>query len=500
MFGLYPVEVVRAAENRLLSRVPDGALMQQAARGLAVHCLRFVRDVRGRVAGTSVVILVGPGNNGGDALFAGAHLARRGMSVVALCLADTHLEVGARALKSAGGRLASVSAEADASRELLDAADLVIDGIVGIGSRGALREPAAEVVRMANDSPPLRVATDIPSGIDADTGAVLGEAFEADMTVTFGCYKPGLLLSPGRGFAGAIQVVDIGLESELPEATVMAIEALDVAELVAEPTEHDHKYRRGVVAVSAGSRAFPGAALLTVGASRYSGVGMVRFVDRADGVADLVISTYPDVVRDRVDPRTDAKIRAWACGPGFTEADAATLDMVLDCDVPVVLDAGALRCLAADERLMSRVRDRGSRGHTTVLTPHEGEFEVLASALGSPATPEQMAGELTATVVLKGPGTTISSSDGVTFVDTAGVADLACAGSGDVLTGLTAGMLASNRDDDPTIVVAAAVWLHGLAARVARRGGRPIVATDVRDAVPEAIAAARSGDLAGLLS
>ena len=500
MFGLYPVEVVRAAENRLMSRVPDDALMQLAARGLAVQCLRFVRDVQGHVVGTRVVVLVGAGNNGGDALFAAAYLATRGMSVVALCVADSHHENGARALESAGGRLVPVAQADDRVRSLLVDADLVIDGIVGIGARGALREPSAEIVRFASKVDALRVAVDLPSGVDADTGAVFGAVFDADLTVTFGCLKPGLCLSPGRAHVGAVQVVDIGLGPELPEPTWLSIEAMDVADVITEPLTDDHKYRRGVVAVAAGSRAYPGAALLTVGSSRYAGVGMVRFVDRADSVAELVVSAYPDVVLDRSDPREDRRIRAWACGPGFAEADCQTVDMVLGSDVPVVLDAGALRCLADDDELVSRVRQRGDRGLITVVTPHAGEFDRLISSIDRAATPAAMAAELQAIVVLKGPGSTITSPDGVTFIDTAGVADLACAGSGDVLTGLVAGMLAAYRDDDPTVVVAAAVWLHGTAARIARRGGRPIVATDVQNAIPDAVAAARSADLAGLLA
>jgi hydroxyethylthiazole kinase-like uncharacterized protein yjeF len=500
MFGLYPVEVVRDAENRLMSRVPDGALMQLAARGLAVQCLRFLRDVQGHVVGTRVVILVGAGNNGGDALFAAAYLAARGMSVVALCVADSHHENGARALESAGGRLVSVVEVDDQVRSLLVDADLVIDGIVGIGAHGALREPSAEIVRFASGVDALRVAVDLPSGVDADTGAVSGAVFNADVTVTFGCFKPGLLLSPGREYVGAVHEVDIGLEPELPEPTWLSIQAMDVADIVAAPAHDDHKYLRGVVAVAAGSEAYPGAALLTVGSSRYSGAGMVRFLDRADGVADLVVSTYPDVVLDRSDMRQDPRIRGWACGPGFTESDAATVEMVLGSDASVVLDAGALQCLADDAGLASRVRERGDRGLTTVLTPHAGEFQRLAGAIDHAATPADMASELQAIVVLKGPGTTISTPRGGAYVDTAGIADLACAGSGDVLTGLLAGMLAAYHDDEPAMIVAGAVWLHGTAARIARRGGRPIVATDVCDAIPEAIAAARSGDLAGLLT
>jgi hydroxyethylthiazole kinase-like uncharacterized protein yjeF len=297
---------------------------------------------------------------------------------------------------------------------------------------------------------------------------------------------------------GDVLLVDIGLEPELPEPGSRLIDSVDVAEVVEKPNENDHKYRRGVVAVAAGSRVYPGAAILTVGGSRYSGVGMVRFLDRADGVAEQVVSVYPDVVCDGSDLRSDARVRAWACGPGFTESDASTVQMVVSSDVPVVLDAGALRSLATDSELRSKCRRRADRGCTTVITPHSGEYALVAGDDGEVMTPQRLARELGVIVVHKGPGTTITAPNGPSFIDTAGVPDLACAGSGDVLSGLIAGMLAARPDQDPLVVVTAAVWLHGVAAQCAGRRQRPVVATDVRDCLPEAIAAARSGNLKGL--
>jgi hydroxyethylthiazole kinase-like uncharacterized protein yjeF len=292
--------------------------------------------------------------------------------------------------------------------------------------------------------------------------------------------------------------VDIGLQPELPEPGYWLIDPVDVADVVKKPKDNDHKYRRGVVAVAAGSRIYPGAAILAVGGSRYSGVGMVRFLDRADGVAEQVVSVYPDVVCDGSDLRSDARVRAWACGPGFTESDASTVQMVLSSDVPVVLDAGALRSLATDTELRSECRRRVERGCTTVITPHSGEFALVAGADGEAMTSQRLARELGVIVVRKGPGTTITAASGPSFIDTAGVPDLACAGSGDVLTGLMAGMLAARPDQDPLVVVTAAVWLHGVAAQRAGRRQRPVVATDVRDCLAEAIAAARAGNLEGL--
>ena len=490
MLGLYPADVIRRAEDSLLARFPEGSLMQIASRGLATHILRLVGDVRGSVTGARVLLLVGAGNNGADALYAGAYLCNRGMAVTAVPVMDSWHVDGARALVQAGGRLASI----DVVDVLADQADVIVDGIVGIGARGGLREPAAVIVLLANGSDALRVAVDIPSGIGVDDGSIDGVAFEADVTVTFGGYKPGLFLHPGRECAGAVHLVDIGLQGDLPEPTLRVMDLLDVADFVTGPQSNDHKYRRGVVGIVAGSRAYPGAAVFATGAARYSGVGMVRYLDRGDEVAPLVIESYPDVVADPRDPRADNRVRAWGCGPGFTEADAQTVAMMISEPTPIVLDAGALACLAESEELRSDVRSRADRGLTTVLTPHDGEY---ARLFGSHTRTIDVAETWGVIVVRKGPATTIAAPDGSVVIDSMGTSALACAGSGDILTGLIAGLLASNPHDDPHEVAAAAVWLHGLSGRLACVGERPVTAVDICSALPQAIAAVRTGDLGG---
>lgn len=490
MLGLYPADVVRRAEQDLMQRVPEGSLMQIAARGLATRILQFVRDVRGSVAGARVVLLVGAGNNGGDALFAGAYLRRRGMHVHAVMVTKSFHEPGAQALLLAGGAVLS----AHEGLDLIRRADVLIDGIVGIGARGALREPAAKVVTRANQADALRVAVDVPSGIGVDDGGVEGIAFDADATVTFGCYKPGLFLHPGRVHAGAVHLVDIGLRQELPDPTMRVLDVLDVAELLSEPEPDDHKYRRGVVGIAAGSPAYPGAAVLTVGAARYSGVGMVRFLDRGDAVAPRVIGSFPDVVADPRDARTDSRVKAWGCGPGFTEVDTQAVEMVLAEPTPIVLDAGALNALAASEGLLRALRTRSERGRTTIVTPHEGEYARLFGA----ETPSLEAAEDWGVVLVrKGPATTITTPEGTVYVDPMGTPDLAVAGSGDVLTGLMAGLLAARPSEDPSTVAAAAVWLHGLSGRCAAADEQPVTSMDIAAFLPRAIARTRTGDLAG---
>lgn len=502
MIDVQSVAAVRAAEEAAFRVVPEGALMQRAAQALAVSCARVLTEVRGGVVGSRVLLLVGSGNNGGDALWAGARLAARGSRVDAVCLADRVHEEGLAALLRAGGRQWRWDAADAAQQAIVGAADLTIDGILGIGGAGGLRPEAADLAAAVAASAAVVVAVDIPSGVDADSGEVPGSAFEADITVTFGAVKPGLLLDPGLLYSGSVQIVDIGLEFD-GEPPAVVLEGADAALWVAEPQADAYKYRRGVVGVAAGSRAYPGAALLTTSAARHASVGMVRYLDRGDGNAAVVVGQYPDTVVDGAPPADQRRATAWACGPGFPgdAEDVPAVDAVLQAEVPVVLDAGALAVVSDSPHLQERLAARHRGGLVTVLTPHQGEFErlrpgLLASASGRLAAARAAAAHLSSVVVLKGPGTVIAGPGGEAFLDTEGTADLGTAGSGDVLTGIIAAVLAGawadGHRDLPSLTeaVAAGVWLHGRAGRIAALAG-PVTATDVAAAVPAAVRAAR---------
>lgn len=504
MIAVRSVAQVRSAEERAFRVVPEGALMQRAAHALSVSCARLITDATGRVVGSRVVLLVGSGNNGGDALWAGAMLAGRGCRVDAVCLSDRVHAEGAAALRRAGGHLLGWTGAEDAGRSLIVDADVIVDGILGIGGSGGLRPDAADLVAAVDDSGAIVVAVDLPSGVDADTGMVAGNAVTADVTVTFGAVKPGLVVAPGSHHSGLVQVIDIGLDfDEGPLAWVL--EADDVAAWVQEPVEDAYKYRRGVVGVCAGSRPYPGAALLVTDAARRANVGMVRYLDRADGNASVVVGHYPDVVVDGEPPAEQSRATAWACGSGFVgdAADAVAVRAVLEARVPVVLDAGALTVIAEDADVRAAIADRASLGLTTVLTPHEGEFERMQPGLlatfGRLDAARAAASALGAVIVLKGPGTIIVDPDGTAFVDTEGTADLGTAGSGDVLTGVVAAVLAGAWADGVRVpatmteATAAAVWLHGRAGREAAARS-PVTATDIAAAVPAAIRGARGGE------
>ncbi|MFI0270386.1 NAD(P)H-hydrate dehydratase [Streptomyces luteogriseus] len=466
----YSVETVRNAERELMARLPEGALMQRAAAGLAAACA----DLLGRVYGSRVVLLVGSGDNGGDALYAGARLARRGAGVTAVLLAPERAHAaGLAALRRAGGRVAG----AGDGETLVEGADLVVDGIVGIGGKGGLRPEAVPLAAAAGSSRGAVVAVDLPSGVDADTGEVHGHAVRADLTVTFGTHKPGLLIDPAREYAGSVRLVDIGLE--LPaEPELEALQHDDVARLLPVPGAESDKYRRGVVGIAAGSARYPGAAVLAVSGALRGGAGAVRYVGPA---GDAVIARFPETLVSDQGPKHAGRVQAWVVGPGAGD-DAATVAEVLAADVPVLIDADGLRL--ADAEVV-----RGRRA-PTLMTPHAGEAAALLGVEraevegGRLAAVRELARRYGATVLLKGSTTLVADSGGgAVRVNPTGTGWLATAGSGDVLSGLGGSLLAAGLS--AVDAASAGAYLHGLAGRLAAEGA-PVGAHDVADAVPEA--------------
>lgn len=454
----YDVATVRAAEEPLLARLPEGALMARASTGLARVCAGLLDGVYG----ARVLLLVGAGNNGGDALHAGALLARRGSRVEALLLADRVHEDGLAALRRAGGRVVADVGDPD----------LVIDGILGIGGRGGLRDDAAEVVGRLPEGA-LVVSVDVPSGVDASTGEVEGVAARADVTVTFGALKTGLLVDPGAEHAGVVELVDIGLD--LPPADVEILQADDIASLLPHPDRESDKYRRGVVGVAAGSAQYTGAAVLCSGGALRAGAGMVRYVG-AEEPAGLVRTRWPEVVVG------EGRVQAWTVGSGGGDDASSALERAVADGVPTVVDADALAALA------------GHRGRTVpfLLTPHAGELGRLVGAERADVEARRLhharaaARDLDAVVLLKGSTTVVARPDGRVRVNPTGTPALATAGSGDVLAGLCGALLAGGLD--PFDAGSVGAWLHGMAGRLAAEGRGPITASDLLETLPLAIA------------
>lgn len=460
MIRAHTVEQVRAAEATLLAALPDGALMQRAAHGLAYAVL----DLLGGGYGRRVLLLVGSGDNGGDALCAGALLARRGAQVEAWLLSERAHETGVAALRGAGGRIGRPDPTA---RPVQRRFDVVVDGIVGIGGRPGLRPDAVAALEAVAGVPV--VAVDVPSGVDVDTGELDGPHVTADVTVTFGTHKACHLLDPAASACGAVHLVDIGLD--LPAAAFEALQPEDVAALLPRPASDAHKYSRGVVGVRAGSARYPGAALLSVAGAATGLAGMVRY-DGDAAVLELVRAAHPEVVGP-------GRVQAWVVGPGSDDRAEVALTTSLADGVPVVVDADALAFAAL------------ARGRGAVLTPHAGELarmlgverdEVEARPLRSARRAAQ---EYDAVVLLKGRRTVVARPDGLVRVTRSGTPWLATAGAGDVLAGLVGALLAAGLD--PFDAASVGSWLHGAAATLAAQGG-PIVAGDVAATLPDLVA------------
>lgn len=497
----HTVAQIRAAEEASPD-LASGALMQRAAHGLAAA----VVDLMGGAYGRRVLLLVGSGDNGGDALYAGAVLARRGALVEAWLLSERAHEAGLAALQSAGGRVTVLSAVVDAcaaGQRTRPAPDVVIDGIVGIGGRPGLRPDAVAAFRFlgvpvgmcssghtsgsggsAHAGPagvggevcplaltrPAVVAVDLPSGLDADTGQVGGEHVRADLTVTFGSHKVAQLVEPAAAACGAVHLVDIGLE--LPPAAVAALQGQDVAALLPVPKPEDHKYTRGVVGVRAGSATYPGAGRLCLAGAATGLAGMVRYraVDDDPEVARGAVAEQPEVVPG------GGRVQAWVVGSGGGDRAADALAEAVADGVPVVVDADAL------------VAVTGPLPVPTVLTPHAGELARMLGATREEIEADQLAAvrraadRFDAVVVLKGRHTLVAEPAGRIRVNTTGTPWLATAGSGDVLAGLVGSLLAAGLA--PFDAASVGCWLHGAAATLA---GGPVSATDVARAIPEAV-------------
>ena len=470
---------MRDAERAVIAKVGEPLLMRRAAFGLAVVARRMLSESTGGVAGRRVVLLVGAGNNGGDALWAGAFLRRRAVEVTAVLLApDRAHGAGLAAFRRAGGRVVT-GGPAKATAAVVDRADLVVDGIVGLSGRGSLRTEAAELVERVRA--PI-VAVDLPSGVDPDTGAVDGPAVTAAATVTFGTLKPVHVLAPHR--CGDVEVVDIGLGGALGEPDISVLDAEDAGALWPVPGPADDKYTQGVAGIAAGSTTYLGAAVLTAGAAVLATSGMVRY---AGAAADPVRARWPEVVA--TGSVADAeRVQAWAVGPGLGTGSEgrSVVRHVLGDGVPVCADADAITLLAQDPTLW----DARDPEVPVVLTPHDREFARIAGEIGADriAAARRAEAKLGVTPLLQGNSTVIAGADGQVLVQPSVSSWPATAGSGDVLTGLIGALLAAGRP--PLQAAGAAVYVHGLAAALAARGA-PAPASAILSAIPDAVRAIR---------
>lgn len=510
----YSAAAVRSAERPLLDA--GEPLMQRAAAAIDAHVAALF-EPRGPLRERHVIVLAGSGANGGDGLHAAALLRGRGVQARALATGASLHEGGAQALREAGGRIDRLDElpERDLD-DLLDEMDLVLDAIVGIGGRPEVPAPIASLLDSVRRHRLPVIAVDLPSFLDATSGEAAPEALAARATLTFGAVKAGLLLPGGSALAGTVHPVDLSLDPHLPTSgpglVVQRLTDADVRTLFPRPGAESTKYRRGVVALAAGSPDYPGAAVLSVSGAARAGAGMVRLL-APGSVRELVLQRRPEVVghesptppshetghaRPVIDLEAAGRTHALVVGPGLPPGDpraragVALLRRGANGPGRGVIDAGALGAIGPEDRFGSEI----------VLTPHRGEADRLAERLeidseqSAPALASALARTTGATVLLKGAVTVVAPgrTGGPLLAQDDATSQLATAGTGDVLAGILGTLLAAGLRGPEAAALAA--LLHGRAGRLASRDGLvPLVALDVADHLPAALAAILAGAL-----
>lgn len=469
MIPLFTPDVVRELDRRAIADGTSAAtLMERAAAALA----RAVLDLAGRGYGLRVGVVCGKGNNGGDGIAAARRLARAGAAPrVWLAAAEDELSADcARQLARWHGEGGRVE---DDLAAMLGQSDVVVDCLLGTGASGEPQAAVAEAIEAVNAAGRPVVACDIPSGVDAATGAVRAAAVRADVTVVIGAHKVGLHLWPARRHAGRLVFAGIGLDVQAAPQAAHVLEDRDLATLLPHVDASADKRGRGIVLVVAGADGMAGAALLAVRGALAGGAGLVTLAAPA-AVVRVVASSAPEPIavtlpedgpeRARIVLEQAARSDAVVLGPGLgTGAETVRMvrAVVEACARPLVLDADGLNAFRGEGDVLAR-----HAAAPLVLTPHRRE---LARLLGQPddevwggrsrLVPE-LAGRWDAVVLAKGPGTLIAAPDGRCWINGTGAPALATGGTGDVLAGLLGALLARGGGAD---AVAAGAHVHGRA-------------------------------------
>ena len=490
--SLWAAAEAAAADRHTIEALgmPSPVLMERAAL-----CVSAEVEVLAAAEGLSRVwVLVGPGNNGGDGLAVARQLHGRGrLAVTAVLVSERRNAAAAQqlALAEAHGvevRVGLAPVPADA---------IVVDALLGTGTRGEPRGSIADAVAKLSGNPV--VAVDVPTGVDVDTGAVPGPAVRASVTVTFQRSKAGLHLTPARAHAGRVVVADIGLvAAERRRPGVVLIDPNEVTAALASLPVAAHKGRRGHVGVVGGTGGTPGAAILAGEAALRGGAGLVTLALSDPSLRRAVIEARPELMLAEPDDAHVAAAEVLVVGPGLTGARSGLAELDASDPRPMVWDASALDDFVGD-------RSAGPR----ILTPHPGEAARMLARFEPDArwtnarvqadrrtAAERLATRTRAVVVLKGEGSVVAQlrADGSGTVDlaisTTGGPALATAGSGDVLAGLIAALLARGLAPEQATMVG--VHVHGLAGDAAANDGT--LALDLAAALPSALARARAGE------
>ncbi|HYN36565.1 MAG TPA: NAD(P)H-hydrate dehydratase [Actinomycetota bacterium] len=497
---LSPDEMSAADKAAIDAGTPASVLMDRAGRAVA----RAVIQLAGGRYGRKVAVVCGKGSNGGDGFAAARVLLREGVIVRCLFAGDLSGVTGAAAghlnlLRATGGTIDAFYPSS------LEGVDVIVDALFGTGFRGAAEGSSAQVIDAMNDAGAPIVAADIPSGVAGATGRTEGPAARASVTVAMAAEKYGTATGEGAAHASRVIVADIGIPIE--NASAFMTEAQDVASVLPKRKPDSHKRSGGAVAVLAGSASMTGAAVLVAQGAVRAGAGYAT-VGGVSRVVDAVQSTLPEVLAQPLTgdevlgpsafagfEEVVAKANALALGPGLGRGDhqRELVDLVLgEVEGPVVLDADGLNVLGKHTESLKNTKA------SVVITPHPAELarlleisvdEVQSDRIGAA---RRAAVDFDCVVLLKGFRTVVARPDGRVAVNPTGGPELATAGTGDVLTGATAALLAAGLED--FVAAWAAAFVHGKAGELAATyvGASGVLAGDVAEALPEAIDSLRA--------
>lgn len=465
--ALYSVAEIRAIEQAAIASLPAGTLMQRAGRAAAHMALSLISVP---IDDASVLIIAGPGNNGGDALETAHLLADTGLRVTVLLCADTEYQSSdaLQALTRAKGSAIQFANLTDGSIPSPANWNLVIDGLFGIGLTRAISGHLYKLIETINTLTCPILALDVPSGLDADTGSIVGDggiAIHSSHTITFIGDKPGLHTCEGQDYAGEVQIADLEIDAEHFQSTKMHLNSLDAFANFLRPRRHNsHKGSYGDAIIIGGAHGMAGAPILAARAAAKCGAGRVfaAFVE-----SPLAYDSMHPELMCRYARDMDFSSGTLVVGPGLGMSREAydVLAKALLAPGPIVLDADALNLIAAEPALQQSLAQRKK---STVMTPHPLEAarllrtsakEIQANRLESA---RKLARQFNATVILKGSGSVIANPDGELMINTTGNPALATAGTGDVLAGMCGALLAQSFPAWNAAL--AATWLHGQAA------------------------------------
>ncbi len=477
--ALLTVDAMYEADRRAIAAGTRGALlMERAGRAVAEAAAKM------RAGEGPIVVLAGPGANGGDGFAAARLLSEKNIPVRLALLGDRSALTGDAAV------MADLYTDelSPFDPKTLEGASLVVDAIFGAGLNKSVGGRARELIEAVARAEAPVLAVDVPSGLDGDTGLVRGVAAPATRTVTFVRPKPGHFLLPGRGLCGVLEVSDIGVSDDIV-AGLRPLVRLNrpavFADALPQTRIDQHKYDRGWVAVVSGGRGRTGAARLAAMAAARSGVGAVTVLGPSDAIPELAAHLTAPMIREAGDAGgvagflADPRVGSVVVGPGggVGEGTAAKALAALKSRRGVVLDADALTSFAHDpDALFS-----ATPGLRAVLTPHAGEFarlfpDIDPNVLGALGAAREAAARAGAVIVLKGPASVIAAPDGRAAINDNATPDLATAGSGDVLAGLIAASLAARPEASAFEAACAGVWVHGAAGAL---GGFGLIADDL---------------------